>query len=167
LADLLLAYDTLKDPRDMAEVIHLAAGFGGEVELIGKSIDARHPKVLRKLRSWRPRLAERRGGIDLHRFAGVREWAEAARARGFVLAATVVEGGMPAWSDVAAGARVAVLFGEETRGLRREAIELCDVSWTLPLGEGSSFYTVGQATALVLGGLDGARQRSARPSAGT
>ena len=150
---LILAYDTLKDPRDLAEVIHLAAGFGAEVELIGKSIEAAHPKVLRKLRSWRPHLAERSGEIRVRRFAHAGEWVEAARARGCYLAAALVDGGAAAWRGLPVGARAAVLFGEETRGLSREVAALCDARWTLPLGEGGRFYTIGQATALILGGL--------------
>lgn len=154
MRDLLLAYDTLKDPRDLAEVIHLAAGVGAEVNLIGKSLERRHWKVLRKLRSWRPELAEEPRGIERIvplRFESVAEWIAAARGRGFTVAGSVIEGGTAPWSG-STGERVAVLFGEETRGLDESALALCNHRWTLPLGPGGKFYTVGQATALILGG---------------
>jgi hypothetical protein len=162
VADLLLAYETLKDPRDLAEVIHLAAGFSAEVQLIGKAIDARHWKVSRKLRSWRPAILEGPEGIErvvTKRFEDVTAWASAARARGFAIVATVVEGGAAPRSSLPGG-RLAVLFGEETAGLADGALALCDDRWTLPLGEGGKFYTVGQATALILGALLG----TTRPS---
>ena len=69
---IILAYDTLKDPCDRAEVLHLAAGFSAEVHLIGKSLDPRHWKVLRKLRSWRPELAGRPEVTEITARAGRR-----------------------------------------------------------------------------------------------
>ena len=148
---IILAYDTLKDPRDLAEVLHLAAGFSADVHLIGKSLDPRHWKVLRKLRSWRPELAGRPEEIRAERFAEVSAWAAAVRERGCEIAGTVVEGGTRPWAGSGDGS-IAVLFGEETRGLTEEARILCDHRWTIPLGPGGRFYTVGQATAVVLGG---------------
>lgn len=147
---IVLAFDTLRDPRDLAEVIHLAEGFGAEVHLLGESLDPRHPKVLRKLRSWRPRLAEDPSRIEIARFPDVEAWAEAARLRGLEIIGTVLEGGEVPFEGRKLG-RPAFLFGEETHGLPPRVREACDRLWTLPLGEGGRFYTVGQATALILG----------------
>ena len=148
---LVLAYDCLKDPRDLAEVIHLAAGFGAEVHLLGKSLDPAHGKVLRKLESWRPDLAERPQAIGARRFSGADGWLAEVRRLGFTVVGTSIEGGSLPWSDPL-GARVAVLFGEETHGLPEGLLEQCDRLWTIPLGPGGRFYTVGQATAVTLGG---------------
>ena len=148
---LVLAYDCLKDPRDLAEVIHLAAGFGAEVHLLGKSLVPTHGKVLRKLKSWRPDLAERPESIGARRFPGAEAWFGEMRRLGFAVAGTVLEGGALPWSQPL-GARVAVLFGEETHGLPESLLEECDGLWTIPLGPGGIFYTVGQATAIILGG---------------
>ena len=149
-SSLILAYDSLKDPRDLAEVLHLATGLGAEVHLIGGSLDPRHWKVLRKLRSWRPRLAEAPSEISAERFEDAGAWAEHAQRRGFELVAAVVEGGDAPWSRHLAP-KTAVLFGEETHGLSKESLALCSTRWTIPLGPGGRFYTIGQATALVLG----------------
>ncbi|HVR73138.1 MAG TPA: TrmH family RNA methyltransferase [Planctomycetota bacterium] len=151
---IILAYDAIRDPRDLAEVIHLAAGFGAEVHLIGRSIDPRHWKVVRKLRSWRPALAERPLEIEVKRFADVRSWSWEARSRGLEIAGTVLSGGGRPWTDSSErplSPPVSVLFGEETRGLSPEAVSACGALWTLPLA-GGTFYTLGQATALILGG---------------
>ena len=152
---LVLAYDTLKDPRDLAEVIHLASGFGAELCLLGSSLEPTHWKVLRKLRSWRPDLTARPEAIARARFDGVRTWAEAMRARGLPIAGTVIQGGTAPWASrllrAPRPAGLAVLFGEETHGLAPESLGLCDELWTLPLGEGGKFYTVGQATAVIVG----------------
>lgn len=148
---LVLAYKTLMDPRDLAEVLHLAAGFGARVHLVGKSLDPGHWKVLRKLKSWRPSLANEPERIEVELFDHVLAWAESVRSQNFMIAATVLEGGVRPWSDCKPN-RFAVLFGEETHGLKPGEISLCDERWTLPLGTDGRFYTVGQATALVLGG---------------
>ncbi|MBI4600933.1 MAG: hypothetical protein HY721_03145 [Planctomycetes bacterium] len=150
---LVLAYDGLRDPRDLAEALHLAAGLGAEVQLIGRSLEAGHWKVRRKLRSWRPDLSEAPEQVAVARFPGFREWAAGARSRGLLIAGTVLSGGVIPWTspEGAAMRDAAVLFGEETHGLGAEARRLCDVLWTIPLGPGGRFYTVGQATGLVLG----------------
>jgi hypothetical protein len=160
LRPIVLAYETLKDPRDLAEVIHFSAGLGAEVHLLGKSLDPRHWKVLRKLRSWRPDLSGRPSGIHAKTYTDAAAWAQDVRARGFVIAGTVLEGGEAPWSGslesapAGAGASgIAVLFGEETHGLGQQARSLCDVLWTLPLGTGGRFYTIGQTTAMILGAL--------------
>jgi tRNA G18 (ribose-2'-O)-methylase SpoU len=147
---IVLAYDTLKDPRDLAEVLHLAAGFGLEVHLLGKSLRPEHPKVLRKLRSWRPELADDPGRLAVKAFPDSVSWLAAAREEGLRIAATVIEGGTEP-REAGGGGRIAVLFGEETRGLPRAIAVACDERWTLPLGPGGRFYTLGQATALILG----------------
>ena len=153
MSQLILAFDAIKDPRDLAEVLHLAAGFGAEVHLIGASISERHWKVLRKLRSWRPSLAGEPGRIAVTRWPAVAEWAQACRERGCRIAGTVLEGGSRPWSG-AKHRDTAVLFGEESRGLKAQDRAACDELWTLPLGDGGRFYTVGQAAALILGGWE-------------
>jgi len=152
---IILAYDSIKDPRDLAEVLHLAAGFGAEVHLLGKSLSPSHWKVLRKLKSWRPRLAERPLEMRVSRLDLMLDWVKATRAQGFSIVGTVIEGGDRPGSEPASTLprpRIAFLFGEETSGLSQEARAHCDHLWTLPLGVGGQFYTLGQATALILGG---------------
>jgi tRNA(Leu) C34 or U34 (ribose-2'-O)-methylase TrmL len=151
-APLILAYHALRDPRALAEVIHLAAGIGAETHLLGSSLAPDHPKVLRKLRSWRPPLAARPQEIRSRRFDDYRLWVEAMQAAGVSIAAAVVEGGGRPWSSTPPG-RLAVLFGEETHGIPRRLLAAADRRWTLPLGPGGRFYTIGQATALIVGGL--------------
>lgn len=153
---LVLAYHALQDPRDLAEVLHLAAAFGAEVHLIGASLRADHPKVIRKLRSWRPGLAERPEGMAVRRFPDLEAWVAAVHGEGYRIAATVVPGprALPivAGGGPSPGARpLAVLFGEETHGLPAETVCAADEVWSFPLGEGGRFFTVGQTTALVLG----------------
>lgn len=148
---LVLAFDAIKDPRDLAEVIHLAAGAGAEVHAIGASISPRHWKVLRKLRSWRPDLAGDADRIRVAQWPSLAAWARACTAQGLRVAGTVVCGGKPPWSGPPA-ARLAVVFGEESSGLRQADLAICDELWTLPMGEGGRFYTVGQSAALVVGG---------------
>jgi tRNA G18 (ribose-2'-O)-methylase SpoU len=162
----ILAYDTIKDPRDLAEVIHLAAGFGVEVHLIGKSLDPKNVKVSRRLRSWRRDPAADPCEFQARRFDDVFRWAETVRARGFETVALTVEGGVPPWSKVTMSgmpglenrgppAGLAFLLGEETHGLSRRELAVCDQRWSIPLGPGGRFYTLGQTTAILLGGLLG------------
>jgi len=148
---IILACHTIKDPRDLAEVIHLAAGFDAAVHLLGKSLRPDHPKVLRKLRSWRPALAESPERIEARLFPDFDGWLGEIRGGGFSLVAAVVEGGVCPWSRPTRG-KIAVLFGEETHGLPPEILAQCQHRWTIPLGPGGRFYTVGQAAALILGG---------------
>ena len=149
---LVLACDTIVDPRDLAEVIHLAAAFGLEVHLLGKSISPRHWKVLRKLESWRPELARNPDRIPAKVFPDTMAWACEMRASGFALVGMVVVAGSRPAPEAARG-KAAILFGEETHGLSEDLLALCDHRWTLPLGPGGRFFTVGQATALILGSI--------------
>jgi tRNA G18 (ribose-2'-O)-methylase SpoU len=110
---------------------------------------------LRKLRSWRPRLAEKPEEITVTRFGSVADWARSMRAEGFSIVGTAIEGGALPWSTPGSspGPPLAILFGEETKGLSKDALLHCDRLWTLPLGQGGRFYTLGQATAAILGGM--------------
>lgn len=147
---LALAYDTIKDPRDLAEALHLAAGFGAELHLLGRSLDPLHPKVLTKLRSWRPELEATLRFHSPARFEGVEPWARKMREAGRGVVATAASGGAaPALPR--GGAALAVLIGEETHGLSARELRACDEVWTFPLGPGGRFYTIGQTTALLLG----------------
>jgi len=148
----ILAYNSIKDPRDMAEILHLAAGFGAEVHLLGKSLKPSHWKVLRKLRSWRPIFSEKPEEIPARSFPDARVWIRDAQARGFMVVATVLEGGIRPRLD-ASCKRIAILFGEETHGLPADLIGECNGRWTLPLGAGGRFYTLGQTTAVILGAV--------------
>ena len=148
---LILAYHALRDPRDLAEVLHLAAGHGAEVHLLGRSLAADHPKVLRKLRSWRPPFADDPATIPVRRFAGGVLWAEEMRRASTTIVAAVVDGGEPPWS-APPDDRLAVVFGEETHGVPATLLAAAARRWTSPLGPGGRFYTVGQATGLILGG---------------
>lgn len=148
-----LAFDTIKDPRDLAETLHLAAGFGAEVHLIGNSIEPTSYKVLRRLMSWRPELAQRPERLAARRFETVSSWAEAMKERDLEIIALAVEGGEPPWSlPRSFSRRLAFLLGEETWGLSRSELACCGRRWSIPLGKGGRFYTLGQATALLLGG---------------
>lgn len=151
MSQLILALDAIKDPRDLAEVIHLAAGFAVEVHLIGDSISPRHWKVVRKLKSWRPDLAADPDRISARHWPTVQDWVKGCKQRGCRIVGTVLTNGARPWST-ASHADVALLLGEESHGLGPAARELCDELWTLPLGTGGKFYTVGQAAALLLGG---------------
>jgi tRNA G18 (ribose-2'-O)-methylase SpoU len=148
---IILACHTIKDPRDLAEVIHLAAGFDAAVHLLGNSLRPDHPKVLRKLKSWRPALAEHPEKIEAKLFAHFGDWLSEIRGGGFSMVAAVVEGGVRPWSWPSRG-KLAVLLGEETHGLPPEILAECQHRWTIPLGPGGRFYTVGQAAAIILGG---------------
>lgn len=148
---LVLAFDRLQDPRDLAEVIHLAAAASAEVHLIRGSLRPDHWKVLRKLKSWRPPCAEKPEDIAVRRYESIDEWLDEARASGFFIAGTAIRGGLAPWSGPRPQ-RVAILLGEETHGLARSTLQRCDAVWTIPLGPGGLFFTVGQATALILGG---------------
>jgi len=52
--DFKLLFDTIKDPRDLAEVLHLAIATGREVDITGKSIRHDHKKVAGIIGSWKP-----------------------------------------------------------------------------------------------------------------
>ena len=39
-------FDSLKDPRDMAQIIHLGLALGLKSEFTGSSIQTNHPKVV-------------------------------------------------------------------------------------------------------------------------
>ena len=50
--EIILLCDSLRDPRDLAQLIHLSLATNTKLELTGSSVAPTHPKVLNIINSW-------------------------------------------------------------------------------------------------------------------
>jgi len=130
-------------PPNTGNVIRLCANAGATLHLVkplGFDLDERNV---------------RRAGLDYHELAQVRVHAsfEACRgALGAVRILAIETGGSRPYTDVRYRADDALLFGSETRGLRREVLALIEPDNVLriPMLPGNRSLNLSNATALVL-----------------
>jgi 23S rRNA (guanosine2251-2'-O)-methyltransferase len=70
--------------------------------------------------------------LAVARVTNLTRWLEQAKASGYWIYGTVVEGGTPLW-EVEIAERAVVVLGSEQRGIRAGVRATCDVELTLPM----------------------------------
>lgn len=143
-SDLLVAWG-VGDPGNAGALVRAAAAFGLGFVCGPGTADPWSPKVLR-------------AGAGGHFRAGVARVAslEPLRSGGRRLVATVARGGMPPAVLPAGG--LAILVGDEARGLPEEVVAACDLKVTIPMPGGMESLNAAVAGAIVayeLAGRDG------------
>ena len=146
----ILLFDSLRDPRDVANVIHLGLAAGVRVELTGSSLAPTHPKVLNILTSWlagfggAPRLSHVKQSQDF--FARVK----ALKKQGFVLVGTSSTAAATSIfeSDLSKGKHV-IVFGTETSGLSAEKLAQMDLVVRVPMLNSTNFFTISAVAPLI------------------
>ena len=129
------------DPGNVGTLIRSAAALGWQVALIGGA-DPWNPKVLRSS-----------AGVQLSHPAVVVDGLEALAAIGLDPIATTVSGGVDP-SSLQVVRPIAVLIGNESKGLPESMIERCVASLTIPIAEDVESLNVSVAGALVMYALD-------------
>ncbi len=148
--DVLLLFDALRDPRDMAQMIHLAIAAGVKIELSGNSISPNHPKVINIVDSWilgfkkSPNLSmiENKGDYFLR--------VEELKKKGYAVLGTSSNFGENIYkSDISKG-KHAIVFGTETSGLSREKASVLDGVIKVPMKSPAKFFTICVVAPVIL-----------------
>jgi tRNA(Leu) C34 or U34 (ribose-2'-O)-methylase TrmL len=140
--ELLLLVDTIKDPRDMAELVHLALATNRCVEITGNSLTHTHPKVSRIISSWKPDYLQNQGASKINYSNDYFQKINHLKKEGYTIIGTSPNKGESLFeTNFSKGKHVAV-FGTEVGGLSREKIKAVDKMVRVPMLNETRFYTL-------------------------
>lgn len=139
-----LLLDNVQDPGNLGTLLRTALAAGVDQVWLGEGADPWQPKVLRA--SSGASLALPIGRFSSGELPGrLRQ----ARAAGTRLLGTVVEGGLPYWSQDWQGP-ILLMLGNEGSGLGQELLAEADALLTIPLASGVESLNVAVAAAPLL-----------------
>ena len=123
---LAVVMEALCDPQNVNAVLRTCEAFGVQdvhvVEGVMKPYD-RNKKVSQNADKW----------LDVVRWKSAAECLGALKARGFKVYATHLDGQARALRELSFAGRVALVFGNESRGVSKEALELADARYAVPM----------------------------------
>jgi hypothetical protein len=139
---LILLFDSIRDPRDIAEVIHLGLALDIGIEFSGSSLYPEHPKVINIINSWIPGFIDNKKleHVSIHHDFAKR--INALRKKGYAITGTSSNTSKSlSEADFSKGKHV-IVFGTETSGLSKEKIALMDEMLCVSMKNGTSFFTI-------------------------
>jgi len=147
--EVLLLCDSLRDPRDLAQLIHLSLATNTKLELTGSSISPIHPKVIGIVNSWLPgfyakpqlKLVSQKGDF----FKRINEL----KKKGFVTVGTSSHEGESLFDKDLSKGKHAIVFGTETSGLSKEKMAAMDKMINVPMKNETKFFTLSAVVPLV------------------
>lgn len=141
--NIILLFDSLRDPRDMAQMIHLGLAAGVSIELTGSSLPIAHPKVVGILDSWIPGFKKKPNfeNVSFHPEFGKR--IGSLKKQGYTIIGTSSHPGTKSLfkADLSSG-KHAIVFGTETTGLNKDKQNLMDAMLSVPMSSPTSFFTI-------------------------
>lgn len=139
-----LLLDNVQDPGNLGTLLRTALAAGVDQIWLAEGADPWQPKVLRA--SSGASLA-----LPIGRFSSgeIPDVLKRAKGAGTRLLGTVVEGGVPYWSQDWQGP-ILLMLGNEGSGLGRELLAQVDALLTIPLGSGVESLNVAVAAAPLL-----------------
>lgn len=140
--DIILLFDSIRDPRDIAEVIHLGLAANINIEFTGSSLLPTHQKVLAIIDSWIPGF---RANPKLKHFSFHEDFEKRIlelRKKGFSIIGTSPHTGYSLFESNLSKGKHVIVFGTETSGLSGEKIRLMDEMLCVPMENGTKFFTI-------------------------
>lgn len=140
---LIVVMEALADVQNVNAVLRTAEAFGvQEVHVIEGPMKAfdRNKKISKNADKW----------LDVVRWKGSAECLQALKARGFSIYATHLGEGTRDLSALSFARPVALVFGNEHRGVSDEALALADLHFAIPMRGFSQSFNVSVAVAVSL-----------------
>ncbi|WP_242395044.1 TrmH family RNA methyltransferase [Anaeromyxobacter oryzisoli] len=140
---LTVVMEALADPQNVNAVLRTCEAFGVQalhvVEGPMKPYD-RNKKISQNADKW----------LDVRRWRSTRECLEHLRAEGFAIYATHLDAGARLLGELSFAGKVALVFGNEHRGVSPEALALADATYVIPMRGFVQSLNVSVAAAISL-----------------
>lgn len=146
--DTILVFDCLRDPRDLAQVIHLSLALDIQSIITGNSISINNFKVQRVLSSW-VKTDENTISKHVTQKPSLEKELTLLKKKGYVVIGTLCEGGKDLSTYSFPKEKKVIVFGTETSGLSKEKQALMNEMITLPMKNGTKFFTISSIAPLV------------------
>jgi len=131
------------DPQNVNAVLRTCEAFGVQelhvVEGPQKRYD-RNKKISQNADKW----------LDVHRWRSTAECLAHLRGQGFAVYVTHLDRGAKALGELSFAGKVALVFGNESRGVSDEAVRLADATFTIPMRGFVQSFNVSVAAAITL-----------------
>jgi tRNA (guanosine-2'-O-)-methyltransferase len=131
------------DPQNVNAVLRTCEAFGIQelhaVEGPMKRFD-RNKKISQNADKW----------LDVHRWRSTPECLGHLRAQGFAVYVTHLDAGTRALADLSFAGKVALVFGNESRGVSDEAVRLADATFAIPMRGFVQSFNVSVAAAIAI-----------------
>ena len=148
--DFVILLDTVKDPRDLAEITHLAIATDQELIITGKSIKHDHPKVVGIIDSWKPRFKEKPKLKNVKYFDNYFSTIEKLKKQGYEIIGTTPNSGKSLYQTNLSKGKQIIVFGTETGGLSKQKKAVLDYLITVPMKNQTRFYTLKTIVPIVV-----------------
>ncbi|MGI6589632.1 MAG: TrmH family RNA methyltransferase [Candidatus Iainarchaeum sp.] len=136
-------FDSLKDPRDMAQIIHLGLALGLKIEFTGSSIQTNHPKVVGILNSWIKGFKEKPNFGNTSTHPDFFKRINFLKKEGYLIIGTTPNNNAIDLFEIDfSNKKQVIVFGTETTGLCKKKQELMDLMIKLPMNPPTSFFTI-------------------------
>ncbi len=148
--DFCLLFDTIKDPRDLAEVLHLSIATNRKVNITGNSIRHDHPKVVGIIDSWKPGFKEKPRLDNVSYAQDYFEKIVKLKEKGYKIIGTTPNSGPSLFeTDLSKGKQV-IVFGTEVGGLSKEKMSVLDGIIRVPMQNKTRFYTLRTVVPIIV-----------------
>ncbi|MFH0970888.1 MAG: TrmH family RNA methyltransferase [Candidatus Diapherotrites archaeon] len=148
--DARILVDTIKDPRDMAEIIHLAIATNREVDVTGNSISHTHPKVLRQIDAWKPGFRKNPSVSNVHYEHNFFDRIKYLKSIGYTIIGTSPHFGESLFHTNFAKGNQLIVFGTEVGGLSKEKMAVMEKIVNVPMLNQTRFYTLRTILPIVI-----------------
>jgi len=131
------------DPQNVNAVLRTCEAFGVQelhvVEGVMKPYD-RNKKISQNADKW----------LDVHRWRSTAECLAKLRADGFAIYVTHLDDGARPLGELSFAGKVALVFGNESRGVSDDAVRLADATFAIPMRGFVQSFNVSVAAAITL-----------------
>src|SRR6266568_678823 len=140
---LTVVMEALCDPQNVNAVLRTCEAFGiQELHVVEGPMKAydRNKKISQNADKW----------LDVHRWGSSAECLEHLRAQGFGIYVTHLDAGARPLGALSFAGKVALVFGNESRGVSADAVRLADATFAIPLRGLVQSFNVSVAVAIAL-----------------
>lgn len=140
--NLRILIDSIRDSRDLAEIIHLAIATGRKADITGNSILLEHSKAIGLIDSWKPGFREKPEIANVSYSQNFFERIKELKKQGFEIIGTSPSKGNSIFkTDLSKGKQV-IVFGTETGGLGKAKLSAMNRIVRVPMLNKTRFYTL-------------------------
>jgi hypothetical protein len=147
--NLILLFDSIRDPRDLAEMILLGLALDVKIELTGSSLLPNHFKVLRIINSWIPGFKDKPKIDNVKTYVDFSKRIASLKKQGYTIIGTSPNAKKSLFKTDLSNGKQAIVFGTETSGLSKEKMSLMDEIVLVPMKPPATFFTIRAVAPLV------------------
>jgi len=147
--NIILLFDSIRDPRDLAEMILLGLALDIKIELTGSSLSQNHIKVLNIINSWIPGFKEKPILNGVKSFGDFSKRITQLKKLGYTIIGTSPTANKSLFKTDLSTKKHVIVFGNESSGLSKDKTALMDEMIFVPMKPPVAFFTIRAIAPLI------------------